>query len=283
MPNWCSNSVHFSHEDPAMMVRLEEAFVRHSSNPSDNNTVGFFEEFVPFPLKEDGSKGVWDYNWCNNNWGTKWDANDIGGGDGLYYFNTGWAPPTDFYKKMDELGFSVEAFYSELGNGFAGKYTSEHGDVFYQCNDRSDWENLPDDIRDFVGEWYEYSDDESNNEENPTKKFIKVLRNKAKEEMMVKLLKAPAEEEVCHICNDTKLDDGFDPAKVIVTTCGHFYHRKCLKDWVKDADRTKSKEKDSKQACPVCRTNIVAWHGEGSVPNSLETNAEHSAPTTQAV
>ena len=39
MPNWCSNTVRLTHEDPAMIIRASDALT--------NGT--FFNEFVPVP------------------------------------------------------------------------------------------------------------------------------------------------------------------------------------------------------------------------------------------
>jgi len=81
------------------------------------------------------------------------------------------------------------------------------------------------------------------------------------------------------LCHNDKTDEDVDPAKVIITTCNHIFHRKCLKQWVKEA--VHGKDLDNKQLCPVCRTKIVAWHGEGSKPASQETNADFTAPSSQ--
>lgn len=135
MPNWCTNNTSFSHEDPEMIKRLKAAIEKEN----------MFEEFAPLPNKE------WDYFGALDTWGTKWEAShlDIQDADNTYIsvmYDTAWGPPTKFYDKMTELGFTVESTYHEPGMGFAGRYTSEDGDKSYDY-DFSD-ENWREDIDD---------------------------------------------------------------------------------------------------------------------------------------
>jgi hypothetical protein len=65
------------------------------------------------------------YGWRLAKWDTKWDicASEIQEkhkDEITVSFDTAWSPPIAFYEKMVELGFSVKAFYSEPGMGFAG-------------------------------------------------------------------------------------------------------------------------------------------------------------------
>jgi len=162
MPNWCDNKISVKHENPEMIQRFDKAFKEGR----------LLEEFVPFP------NGTWDYDWCVENWGTKWDIN---GGEfqidendptsGSGYFDSAWAPPVEAMDKMTELGFVIELYYYEGGVGYVGKYTSEEGDRPYEL-DFSDpeWrENLSEDIiEEFVLEeeyqnwleWNKESEDE---------------------------------------------------------------------------------------------------------------------------
>lgn len=124
MPNWCSNTLLLQHDDPAMITRAREAF-------ADGRLL---DEFIPIPqdIKESG----W-YDFCVNEWGTKWD---VGRGDGIndwddhmlsVYFDSAWSPPVAAYAKLEELGFRVEAMYYEPGMAFCGKY-DEFGDDCYE-------------------------------------------------------------------------------------------------------------------------------------------------------
>jgi len=120
MPNWCGNTLTLEHEDPEMIKRAEIAFAEGK----------LLKEFVPPPQRD------WDYNWCVENWGTKWD---VGGSDGInvveensivFYFDSAWAPPIAAYKAMEELGFTVSAMYCEPGLCFAGIYEDGHDDYY---------------------------------------------------------------------------------------------------------------------------------------------------------
>ena len=143
MPNWCSNGITLRHADPAMIDRVE--------HPS---TDGILSEFMPTPqelmdttagsfgdperqaLLEAQQKaniakyGYKDwYDWNIANWGIKWDidlenVNRVDEYTVTAAFESAWSPPIEAYKKLEELGFEVEAFYNEPGIGFAGKYSN---------------------------------------------------------------------------------------------------------------------------------------------------------------
>lgn len=121
MPNWCNNTLNISHEDPAMIARAKKAYAEGK----------LLEEFVPFPT------GEWDWNFCVNEWGTKWD---IGGGDAhmveqdangvVFNFDSAWAPPTAAYAKLMEQGFTIIAYYYEPGMAFCGKWDNGSDDYY---------------------------------------------------------------------------------------------------------------------------------------------------------
>jgi hypothetical protein len=144
MPNWCNNTLNISHKDPAMIERAKTAY----------KAGRFLEEFIPFPT------GEWDYNWCVNAWGTKWD---VGGEDAhmveqdannvVFNFDSAWAPPTGAYERLMEQGFEIIAYYHEPGMAFAGKW--ENGDDdYYEYGSMSAMEieaELPDDLDETFG------------------------------------------------------------------------------------------------------------------------------------
>ena len=151
MPNWCNNTLTLEHEDPAMIARAKAAFL-------DGRLLA---EFIPVP--EDlqivaGSVGDaveqaklveqtelnrvthgygnW-YDFCVNEWGTKWDigadgnpAQDIAGGL-MLGFESAWAPPIGAYEKLTEQGFRIRAMYYEGGMAFAGIW-EEGNDDYYE-------------------------------------------------------------------------------------------------------------------------------------------------------
>ena len=144
MPNWCNNNLVLTHEDPAMIKRAYDALERGE----------FLNEFVPVPqeLKDTVSGFIGDpveqakleaktkanqekygagnwYDFCVNEWGTKWDCGEQGASDihpeGRMLhtsFDTAWAPPVRAYEKLVDLGFGVEAMYYEPGMGYCGSW-----------------------------------------------------------------------------------------------------------------------------------------------------------------
>ena len=100
MPNWCLNKLTVEHDDPSMVDRFETAY----------NAGTVCNEFIPVP--EDIGDEWW--NFCVNNWGTKWDIGaDIGtdkeeryglkatriGNQVCCSFDSAWAPPLGLYEK----------------------------------------------------------------------------------------------------------------------------------------------------------------------------------------
>ena len=151
MPNWCNNTLRLTHEDPKMIARANDALARGE----------FFNEFVPVPkeLFETAASSATDeklsnanikkfgyaswYDFCVNEWGTKWDT-DCHSVD-IYdehpdtldaVFDTAWAPPIQFYEKIEKMGFLVEAKYYETGMGFAGMY-ADGIDNYYELSGMS--------------------------------------------------------------------------------------------------------------------------------------------------
>lgn len=170
MPNWCNNNLTLYHEDPAMIVRAKEALDRGE----------FLQEFIPVPveLKEtiagsygDGEKQAeleaqternlkkygysnW-YDFCTNEWGTKWDVGEDGCSDidptGKIlhtYFDSAWAPPVAAYEKLKDMGFTVGAFYYEPGMCYAGHW-DDGDDNYYDLSTMKSHEvadTLPSDL-----------------------------------------------------------------------------------------------------------------------------------------
>jgi hypothetical protein len=161
MPNWCNNTLNIRHEDPAMIERARKAFI-------DGR---FLEEFVPFP------NGEWDYNWCVNEWGTKWDVG-ANGGDGHYSeqdsngivfnFDSAWAPPTAAYTKLTDMGFEILAYYYEPGMAFCGKWEDGCDDYYDYGGMTSEQiaEELPDDLDETFGISEQVAEWEAEDEEN---------------------------------------------------------------------------------------------------------------------
>ena len=159
MPNWCNNYLELEHDDPEMITRAQKAFAEGK----------LLEEFCPVPaslhvvagrvgndedpeqkaLEEATAENIrvhgyanW-YDYCVNEWGTKWDV----GGDGdqatvespnsiKMNFDSAWAPPTAAMDKFMDLGFRVKLIYWESGMCFCGLY-DENGDDYMDYTDMS--------------------------------------------------------------------------------------------------------------------------------------------------
>ena len=139
MPNWCNNTLTLTHKDPAMITRAKDALDRGE----------FLSEFCPMPRElgdaiangqpnaemiEKYGYSSW-YDYCVNEWGTKWDVGEDGATDihpdGTMlntYFDSAWSPPIGAYEKLEQLGFTVDAYYYEGGMAFAGTYSDGNED-----------------------------------------------------------------------------------------------------------------------------------------------------------
>ena len=177
MPNWCSNTATFTHEDPEQIQRLIKAAMAGK----------LFNEFLPCPpeLLEEVPIGddyvqrrdaliarnqelhgydSW-YEWNVDNWGTKWDIGEVDedcmvknpdGKSVSFSFDTAWAPPLGFY---DDIEFTVEAYYHEPGMGFCGKWTTEDGDAYYEVSSEQSIEDIENSIPSDILETFNIIDD----------------------------------------------------------------------------------------------------------------------------
>jgi hypothetical protein len=160
MPNWCGNTLTISHEDPAMIVRAKAAFAESR----------FLSEFIPDP------SGEWNYDFCVNEWGTKWDVGDGSGiqtwddHELIVYFDSAWAPPIAAYEKLLDLGFTVYATYYEPGCAFAGIFEDGLDDYYDLSNmDSGDvQQQLPSELDDAFGISESMAEYEAENEDEVT-------------------------------------------------------------------------------------------------------------------
>jgi hypothetical protein len=180
MPNWCNNNIELAHKDPAMIERAAKAFADGT----------LLNEFIPLPkeledtisparetneelIKKYGAAD-W-YSWCISNWGTKWDISPYGceieNGQLVGSFDSPWGPPTVAYEKLEEMGFSVRAYYNEPGMGFAGVYEDGFDESFdYSGMDADEAEDyLPEALDEMycitenMREWEEENAEEGDN------------------------------------------------------------------------------------------------------------------------
>ena len=103
MPNWCSNYVELTHDNPDMLRRAEDAFNRGE----------LLAEFIPVP---DSLQIV---------------AGRVGDGNTFSAsFQSAWGPPIQAFEKLEEMGFTVSAYYYEPGMGFCGMFAEGFDDYF---------------------------------------------------------------------------------------------------------------------------------------------------------
>jgi hypothetical protein len=144
MPNWCDNSLTVRHADKTKLDELE-------SELSKDENAQLLQHFRPY-------EGEWDYGWCVENWGTKWDAHVYGwertSDETMFIsFETAWSPPITLYEYIEQDGWEVEGLYNEPGMCFTGIY-EDGADSYYEYSDLSAdeiEENLPTILEDTFG------------------------------------------------------------------------------------------------------------------------------------
>ena len=88
------------------------------------------------------------YEWQIANWGTKWDLTDCtsevddDGYSVTLTFDTAWSPPIEAYSKLEELGFSIKAYYYEPGMVFAGIWENGSDDYYEGWSDAANAEAI---------------------------------------------------------------------------------------------------------------------------------------------
>ena len=150
MPNYCSNVVEIQGPQHILKTLVEHRldFMKIHPYPKELDITAGREGADDSPeqkalvaaeksnLKRYGYRN-W-YDWCVNNWGTKWNAGgdndamqvdydeDVGNqGIALFQFDTAWAPPLGVLEKLMETHpeLSIECRYHEPGVGFFGVWT----------------------------------------------------------------------------------------------------------------------------------------------------------------
>ena len=146
-PNWCSNDLYV--EGSKESIDAFQALLKTGEGDFD------FNLFIPYPskyeeldmLREQAEKdGVeWDklpkdgynqggYDWCIENWGTKWNAYEASiertSDESMSgWFDTAWSPPLGVLQAMSEMfpTLSFTLSYEEGGMCLAGNSTYKNG------------------------------------------------------------------------------------------------------------------------------------------------------------
>ena len=225
-----------------MMARLEAAAERHKARPAgDQETVGFFQEFVPWPAE-------YDPHWCYQNWGTPREAFNLDGCEGSFFFDTAWTPPIKFYDKMTSLGFEVEWDCNDNEEIFGDEEEEEQGEpkprqVKYMGREAAHQAYLA----------------------VAAAELVCLICHTTKGEIEERLGAAPTPEEAAK--KELIIKTTF-----VVPRCGasvpHLLHRSCLKSWLKKPENNK---------CPTCRADITNEVSPTSMPESQVSSLDSQA------
>lgn len=166
MPNWCANSVEITHPDPEKLTALVAAMnanqmcnfaipVPKELTDTVAGSLGDADEQAALEAQtarniQQFGYGNW-YDFCVNEWGTKWDVETAGNidqdGHTVYAsFDSAWSPPIGVYEALQADGFTVTAYYYEPGMGFVGKWQDGDDD----CREYSSADSST--VREIIGE-----------------------------------------------------------------------------------------------------------------------------------
>ena len=165
MPNWCDNTLNISNADKSKIDALETELKK-----DDAEILKFLRPY----------EGEWDYGWCVENWGTKWDARVIdyfrdGDNSISITFETAWGPPLTLYSYLYESdeGWEIDAYYNEPGMCFAGTWYNGSDDLYEYAELRADEidEELPEELNEMYAIAQYKRDWEEENEEEDTEEL----------------------------------------------------------------------------------------------------------------
>lgn len=137
MPNWCSNEIAIT-GDNENLQRLINLVKTDQADFDFNAVIPYPEEFAK--LDADGSGAGYragGYEWCINNWGTKWNTEKdsgmvaMGDGEAIAYFPSAWGPPLPVTIALSKL-FCDLAFihrYEEGSEDVSGVLECKNGEV----------------------------------------------------------------------------------------------------------------------------------------------------------
>lgn len=135
--------------------------------PEDSDTFCRFDGVGPDEEQKFG-RNTW-YEWCCDNWGTKWNANDAELEDEdddflRYVFNTAWAAPEPVIRELSAKYRVkvVDEFYDEDFGNNCGKLTACDGDIEFE-NHEHGWQWLADTFGEDTMDAFGFVQDEDGN------------------------------------------------------------------------------------------------------------------------
>lgn len=179
MPNWCNNTVEISHTNPTKLKGLIKAInkgqfcnyaipIPQELKDTVAGRVGGDEEYAQklldfkrtLNVEHFGSPDWYDYAVAN--WGTKWDVDpyekiEVSNQTSITFgFDSAWAPPIGVYEKLEQMGYSVRAYYYEPGMAFCGVWDEGYDD-FFEIGGLN-WEQVKDEIPEALDEMFGISE-----------------------------------------------------------------------------------------------------------------------------
>jgi hypothetical protein len=127
MPNWCYNEVTID----GFTVHLKNLADKAAAN-NEEGDLSLLRAFIPVPEEYLSIEGYnsGGYEWCINNWGTKWAESSIdmtgnrfgNTGQIIYQFDSPWNPPEEGYRKISEMfpNLTFIHYWDEPGLQFCG-------------------------------------------------------------------------------------------------------------------------------------------------------------------
>lgn len=144
MPNWVANKCLVIGKDKKKLTELFETEFQFSKilplpvdlDPKKISAPNKDEKLAKAMRLKHGSAD-W-YEWCNKNWGTKWDRTeyevieDIGEETFEIYFMTAWSPPTEILKHISKkYDVKIIDHFEEEGYNSAGHLEFIDGEMSY--------------------------------------------------------------------------------------------------------------------------------------------------------
>jgi hypothetical protein len=125
MPNWCSNVVEVIGYDSEIANLM-----------SDTEETTLLQKFIPMSDYHSTPEGYNDggYEWCIDNWGTKWPEKDWEPGEQIVSFTSPWSPPERGYQKISAM-FPNLIFihsFSEVAMMFLGTNVYKAGKIIWE-------------------------------------------------------------------------------------------------------------------------------------------------------
>jgi hypothetical protein len=180
MPNWCNNTVEIAHENPTKLKALVKAInkgqfcnyalpIPQELKDTVAGRVGGDEEYAQKLLDFKRTLNIetfghpdW-YDYAVANWGTKWDVDPYekielskDQTNITFGFDSAWSPPIGVYEKLEQMGYSVRAYYYEPGMAFCGVWDEGYDDYF-EIGSLS-WEDVKDEIPEALDEMFGISE-----------------------------------------------------------------------------------------------------------------------------